>query len=46
MEQTGKTKRVEEDRFEDIMIEAYKSGKKADLPEGMDWNPWGNGTTG
>lgn len=46
MEQTGKTKKVEEDRFEDLMIEAYQAGKKPDLAEGMDWNPWGNGTTG
>ncbi|HVZ80428.1 MAG TPA: NAD-dependent epimerase/dehydratase family protein [bacterium] len=46
MEQAGKTKKVEEDRFEDLMIEAYQAGKKPDLPEGMDWNPWGNQTTG
>jgi hypothetical protein len=46
MEQVGKTKKVEEDTFEDIMIEAFQKGTKPVLPEGMDWNPWGNGTTG
>ncbi len=46
MEQTGKTKKVEEERYEDLMIEAFQSGKKPDLSEGMDFNPWGNGTTG
>ena len=46
MEKAGKLKKVEEDRFEDLMIEAFKKGTKPELPEGMDWNPWGNGTTG
>lgn len=46
MEETGKLRKVEEDRFEDLMIEAYQKGTKPNLPEGMDWNPWGNGTTG
>lgn len=46
MELTGKTKKVEEDSFEDLMIEAYQKGRKPDLPEGMDYNPWGNSTTG
>lgn len=46
MAQTGKTKKVEEDRFEDLMIGAFQKKQKPALPEGMDWNPWGNGTTG
>jgi hypothetical protein len=46
MEEVGKTKKVEEDIFEDLMIEAYQKGTKPVLPEGMDWNPWGNSTTG
>jgi nucleoside-diphosphate-sugar epimerase len=46
MEQSGKTKKVEEERYEDLMIEAFQTGKKPELPEGMDFNPWGNGTTG
>ena len=46
MEKAGKLKKVEEDRFENLMVEAYHKGVKPDLPEGMDWNPWGNGTTG
>ena len=46
MEKAGKLKKVEEDPFEDLMIEAFKKGTKPSLPEGMDWNPWGNGTTG
>lgn len=46
MEQAGKTQKAEEDTFEDLMIEAYRKGTKPNLPEGMDWNPWGNGTTG
>jgi nucleoside-diphosphate-sugar epimerase len=45
MEQTGKTKKVEEDHFEDLMCESYRNGIKPVLPEGMDFNPWGNGTT-
>jgi len=46
MEETGKTKKIEEDRYEDLMIDAFRSGKKPVLPEGMDFNPWGNSTTG
>ena len=45
MDGTGKTKKVEEDRYEDLMIEAYQSGTAPVLPEGMDFNPWGNNTT-
>jgi nucleoside-diphosphate-sugar epimerase len=46
MEETGKLKKVDEDCFEDLMMEAYQKGLKPNLPEGMDWNPWGNGKTG
>ncbi|HUO58492.1 MAG TPA: NAD-dependent epimerase/dehydratase family protein [bacterium] len=46
MEKAGKLKEVGEDRFEDLMIEAFQKGGKPVLPEGMDWNPWGNQTTG
>jgi nucleoside-diphosphate-sugar epimerase len=46
MEKAGKLKKVEEDRFEDLVIAAYQKGVSPVLPEGMDWNPWGNGTTG
>ncbi len=46
MDQTGKTKKVEEEHYEDLMIAAFQSGQKPELPEGMDFNPWGNGTTG
>ncbi len=45
MEETGKTKKTQEEKFEDLMIEAYQKGRKPDLPEGMDFNPWGNQTT-
>ncbi len=46
MEKAGKLKKVEEEPFEDLMIEAFKKGTKPVLPEGMDWNPWGNQVTG
>jgi nucleoside-diphosphate-sugar epimerase len=45
MEKAGKMKKVEEDPFEDLMIEAFRKGTKPVLPEGMDFNPWGNQTT-
>src|SRR6185369_4654103 len=45
MEKSGKMKKVEEARFEDLMIEAFQGEKKPNLPEGMDFNPWGNQTT-
>jgi nucleoside-diphosphate-sugar epimerase len=45
MDETGRTKRTQDEPFEDLMIEAYKKGAKPVLPEGMDFNPWGNGTT-
>jgi nucleoside-diphosphate-sugar epimerase len=46
MEQSGKLKKVANEPFEDLMIEAYQKGRKPELAEGMDFNPWGNGTTG
>jgi nucleoside-diphosphate-sugar epimerase len=46
MEKTGKLRKAEEEPFTDLMIAAYRSGKTPVLPEGMDFNPWGNGTTG
>jgi len=46
MEKEGKLKRSEEEPFEDLMIAAYRQGTKPVLPEGMDFNPWGNQTTG
>jgi nucleoside-diphosphate-sugar epimerase len=46
MEKAGKLKKVEEEPFEDLMIEAYQKKQKPVLPEGMDWNPWGNQVTG
>ena len=46
MEKTGKLKKTKDEPFEDRMIEAFQNGKKPVLAEGMDWNPWGNGTTG
>jgi nucleoside-diphosphate-sugar epimerase len=46
MEKSGKLKKVKEDAFEDLMLEAFQKGGKPNLPEGMDWNPWGNQTTG
>ena len=46
MEKSGKLKKVSEEPFEDLMIEAYRKGVKPVLAEGMDFNPWGNGTTG
>ena len=45
MEKAGRSKKVEKEPFEDLMIEAYQKNKKPLLPEGMDFNPWGNGTT-
>lgn len=45
MDPKGLTKKVSEEPFEDLMIEAFKKGTKPVLPEGMDFNPWGNGTT-
>jgi nucleoside-diphosphate-sugar epimerase len=46
MEKADKLRRVEEEPFEDRMIEAFRKGKEPVLEEGMDFNPWGNGTTG
>jgi len=46
MERVGKSKKLEDEPFEDLMIEAFRKGVKPNLPEGMDWNPWGNQTTG
>jgi nucleoside-diphosphate-sugar epimerase len=46
MEKASKLKKVEEEPFEDLMIEAFQKGGKPSLKEGMDWNPWGNQTTG
>ncbi len=46
MERSGKLKKVEDEPFEDLMIEAYQKNQKPVLSEGMDWNPWGNQTTG
>jgi len=46
MEKAGKMRKVEEEPFTDLMIAAHKAGKDPVLPEGMDFNPWGNGTTG
>jgi nucleoside-diphosphate-sugar epimerase len=46
MEKAGKLRKAEEEPFTDLMIAAYRSGKAPILPEGMDFNPWGNGTTG
>jgi nucleoside-diphosphate-sugar epimerase len=45
MEKTGRMKKTAEEPFEDLMIEAYQKKQKPALPEGMDFNPWGNGTT-
>lgn len=45
MEETGKTRKTSEEKFEDLMIEAFQKGRKPLLPEGMDFNPWGNNTT-
>jgi nucleoside-diphosphate-sugar epimerase len=46
MEKSGKLKKVGEEPFEELMIEAYQKGQKPVLPEGKDWNPWGNQVTG
>lgn len=46
MEKARKLKTAEEEPFEDFMIKAYQEGQKPLLPEGMDWNPWGNQITG
>jgi nucleoside-diphosphate-sugar epimerase len=46
MENFGKMKKIEDEPFESLVIEAYQKGVKPKLPEGMDNNPWGNGTTG
>jgi nucleoside-diphosphate-sugar epimerase len=45
MEKVGKLKTVQQEPFEDLMIEAFQKGVKPQLPEGMDFNPWGNETT-
>jgi nucleoside-diphosphate-sugar epimerase len=46
VEKKGKIKQVVDEPFEDLMIEAYQKGSKPNLPDGMDYNPWGNSTTG
>jgi hypothetical protein len=46
MEKSSKLKKTEEEHFEDLMIKAYQEGQNPVLPEGMDWNPWGNQVTG
>jgi len=45
MEKSGKTKRVENEPFEDLLLAACRSGTKPKLPEGMDASPWGNQPT-
>jgi len=45
MEEAGKTKKTADEKFEDLMIEAFQKGLKPVLAEGMDFNPWGNNTT-
>jgi nucleoside-diphosphate-sugar epimerase len=45
MDATGRTRKAEDEPFEDLMIEAHRTGTKPVLPEGLDFNPWGNGTT-
>lgn len=46
MERSGKLKKVGDEPFESLMIEAYQKGREPELAEGMDFNPWGNQTTG
>ena len=46
MEETGKLKKVEEEPFEDVMIEAFRKGVPDLQGKALDFNPWGNGTTG
>ena len=45
MDKSGKTKKVEDEPFEDLLLAAYKQGTTPKLPEGMDANPWGNQPT-
>lgn len=42
MEETGRLARAEEDPFEDVLIEAYRKGKKPDPAAFRDFNPWGD----
>ncbi len=45
MDRTGRTRMVEDEPFEDLMISAWRSKTRPVLPEGMDFNPWGNSTS-
>ncbi len=45
MDATGRTKTVEQEPFEDLLIAAYEKGAAAELPDGVDANPWGNQPT-
>jgi len=41
---TGRARKVADEPFTDLMVEAFREGVKPSLPEGMDFNPWGNNT--
>jgi nucleoside-diphosphate-sugar epimerase len=45
MDGKGLARRVGDEPFEDILIEAWRRKAKPVLPEGMDFNPWGNSAT-
>ncbi len=45
MEKTGRVLPAESDRFEDIMIDSYKSGVMPPSEGWTDFNTWGNNTT-
>lgn len=46
MEESGKLLPVEGEPCEDVLLEAYESGREwlGNDPRWVDWNPWGNGT--
>jgi nucleoside-diphosphate-sugar epimerase len=46
MVEAGKLKRIEEEPFEDVMVAAWKKGVPDLEGKALDFNPWGNGTTG
>lgn len=46
MEENGRLKAISEEPCQDILLEGWKRQAQwlGDVPEWVDWNPWGNGT--
>jgi len=46
MESVGKVRRADEETFTDVLLDAYRRGEPDLRGQALDFNPWGNGTTG